>query len=335
MNSLLERIYGLTGKKPDLEEVIDQVNSVSFQTNETTLKSFEVIGENKHFRKVADVQKHLDFIENHCEDITEFTLSNNEYSSEALEKLLEALQECPNVNKAKITNIIPVWDEFESPELIEVVSRNLLEFRELEEIDLSHNKLPGSAIQSLGFLLQNSSNIKILKLDSNNLGTDGAMILGEIIEQAPELKLEQISLSKNMLEDHGAIELAPNLSSIETLKQINLSDNEIRTEGIAFLSRNLLRNAELEVIDLSGNYIYEEEAISGLCQAFYRLRNIKVVNLSDCFIQNQGCVEILESLEDNSDLKHLNLSYNELDNSEVHESIQNLLSAKRELVRFT
>mmetsp|Transcript_8319 Transcript_8319/g.8212 ORF Transcript_8319/g.8212 Transcript_8319/m.8212 type:complete len:85 (-) Transcript_8319:883-1137(-) len=66
---------------------------------------FEIPPLEKHFESSEDTYKYCSQLDAYKLDVTEFGLSHNTYSEEAMESLAEIIQECPNINTANLSHI--------------------------------------------------------------------------------------------------------------------------------------------------------------------------------------------------------------------------------------
>mmetsp|Transcript_8319 Transcript_8319/g.8211 ORF Transcript_8319/g.8211 Transcript_8319/m.8211 type:complete len:113 (-) Transcript_8319:538-876(-) len=110
-----------------------------------------------------------------------------------------------------------------SPRILDILAKTLLGFRELRELDLSNNFLVQQSMDTIGFLLENTSTLKTLKLDFNPLGTEGSLALSEALKNAKELKLHALSMEKCNIGDKGAVAISNAFEDMRSLREINFS----------------------------------------------------------------------------------------------------------------
>ncbi|XP_010468038.1 PREDICTED: RAN GTPase-activating protein 2 [Camelina sativa] len=99
--------------------------------------------------------------------------------------------------------------------------------------------------------------------------------------------------------------------SFNFLTVINLSYTKLENEGaIAFVNALKSSAPSLEVIELAGNNI-TDEAAPAIAACLAAKRHLKKLNLSQNDLEDEGCVDIVESMED-LELEYVDMSYNKL-----------------------
>lgn len=290
-------------------------------THPSPSKTFSVTSPESLIDNIS-VQQILKSLEDHTQSILKISIKSYTYTEDALSLLTNAIQECQQVQFVDFSSISP------SPNHLELLNSTLLCLHNLYEVNLSHNFLTESSIDIFSFLFH-SDCLKVLKLDDNLLGIDGAMKLAEALRNS-ELKLFVFSAERNQLEDQGVLELSEAFESMGSLRQVSLSENKLGKEGVIIVCRSLLNNAELQVIDLADSYSNEETAYVSIKQLMERTQFLSRVNLNDCFLGNFGTKVVLQGLlNTNPNLAELKLAHNEIDDDEVADLICEVIKSKR------
>jgi len=76
--------------------------------------------------------------------------------------------------------------------------------KKIEFLDLSDNAFGPIGVQSFESLLKNCPTLKELHIENNGLGPEGAEMVAKALLES-NIKLETLSISRNRLEDKGAI----------------------------------------------------------------------------------------------------------------------------------
>ncbi|XP_023641240.1 RAN GTPase-activating protein 2 [Capsella rubella] len=100
-------------------------------------------------------------------------------------------------------------------------------------------------------------------------------------------------------------------SSFNFLTVINLSYTNLENEGAIALVNALKSSVpSLQVIEMAGNNI-TDEAAPAIAACLAAKRHLKKCNLSQNDLEDEGCVEIVKSMED-LELEYVDMSYNKL-----------------------
>ncbi|XP_010417967.2 PREDICTED: RAN GTPase-activating protein 2-like [Camelina sativa] len=99
--------------------------------------------------------------------------------------------------------------------------------------------------------------------------------------------------------------------SFNFLTVINLSYTNLENEGAIAIVNALKSSApSFEVIELAGNNI-TDEAAPAIAACLAAKRHLKKLNLAQNDLEDEGCVDIVESMED-LELEYVDMSYNKL-----------------------
>jgi len=134
---------------------------------------------------------------------------------------------------------------------------NLLQIHKanLEHVSLGMNNIDDEASVALSTALANSPTLKILNLDSNgSIHTDGWRAFSACFQT---LRLEELDLSTNSIEDDVAEPLSNALANMSTLKKLKLNDNESLSQTGWISISTILSNPDslLKKLDVSINMI--------------------------------------------------------------------------------
>ena len=133
--------------------------------------------------------------------------------------------------------------------------------RDLETLEISHNRIGGSGVVALVATLRTwAPGLQTLWLDYNAIGTVGAECLCEWLTSAHDapLSLHTLGIGYNKLGDAGAAAMSKALERNRTLTQLRLRGNGIGDAGAAMLAAALSSsNSSLKKLLLKENRISE------------------------------------------------------------------------------
>ncbi|XP_078022620.1 NACHT, LRR and PYD domains-containing protein 12-like isoform X4 [Epinephelus lanceolatus] len=239
------------------------------------------------------------------EDLDVFDLKKYYGSDEALGRLLPVLK----ASKTALLSGCNLTDGC----CKSISSALSLKSSSLEELDLSRNKLQDSGVTLLSDGLK-SPNCKLqrLSLKSCRLSAECCRPLTSALSSSSDLK--ELDLSYNQLMDQGAELLSDWLRKPQCrLETLRLADCQFTERGCAALGSSLKSNpAHLRVLDLEDNDL-RDGGVTNLCEFLAEPRcGLETLSLKSCRLSAECCRPLTSALSSSSDLKELDLSYNQL-----------------------
>lgn len=134
----------------------------------------------------------------------------------------------------------------------------------LVEIKLAYNKMSNDGVEKLVSALIESNNTKLENLDIgvNKITCDGIEIISRKLFPQLQLSLKVLILSKNEINNKGAIYIANALNSdLKGLEILRLSNNEIGDEGAIALANAISGHKKLKVVKMNSNHIGDNGAL--------------------------------------------------------------------------
>ena len=161
--------------------------------------------------------------------------------------------------------------------------------------------------------LRTTHQLTYLALPGNLIDDDLAGILqkGLMINKT----ITQLDLSHNKIGERGARKIAKYLLQSQILTHLNLEDNLIDYGGSRFIASALKVNKSLRHISLKLNRL-DDKAGSKLCNDLEQNKSvIESLNLSSNLLGNMFCESLAEYLKLNESIKKLDISCNEVEES--------------------
>ncbi|XP_072233931.1 protein NLRC3-like isoform X2 [Leuresthes tenuis] len=193
------------------------------------------------------------------------------------------------------------------------------ESTQLRDLDLSTNELKEAGLKALSVgLCSRCCKVEILRLNQCKLGEKCGADLASVLNSGSS-HLKSLDLSNNSLKDSGVSSLAAGLMSphcrLETLRLswCGLTQKSCSPIGSALSSES----ASIRELDLNGNKLHGGDF--GLLCSGLRSQNCKLetLRLNDCNLQ-KCCADLASVLNtESSELKELDLSGNDLQDSEM------------------
>ncbi|OQS07790.1 hypothetical protein THRCLA_00212, partial [Thraustotheca clavata] len=184
----------------------------------------------------------------------------------------------------------------------------------VKELDLSWNGLALRGITHiLPLITASHSPLVDLNLENNCLGDKPIVLLSTALTESRHLT--RLNLSQCNIGHQGAIALGKALKYTLSLLELHVSWNKIRGVGAAQLALGLQECSSLKTFDVSWNSfasISSQEALVALCSAFQTNRTLTHLDLSHNRLCEKDCTLLSDGLANNTTLRGLHLSGNEL-----------------------
>ena len=127
----------------------------------------------------------------------------------------------------------------------------------LRSLDMAYCSIGSDVVTSLFCDYKSWVNLHTLNLCGNNIGSDGAQVLGKVLVHCKYLRY--LDLLRNGLGDTGCLSLADGLQNHTSLLELKLGRNTITSDGIAamipVIKRNHLQHLDLSECDVGSDRI--------------------------------------------------------------------------------
>ncbi|XP_075250689.1 dynein regulatory complex subunit 5-like isoform X2 [Convolutriloba macropyga] len=160
--------------------------------------------------------------------------------------LSKFVQKCTHLKKLSVQRS-KVDDE-----KVRVMIKHMLNHPNLEELDLSFNKIGDKGARAVGKLINNSKITRLNLLD-NQIGHQGMAAIAHALKKPTALK--HLNLRLNRLGDEGAQSLCVSLLDNSTVETLNIAANDITEQTSQFIAQLIVSNNTLCELDLSCNQL--------------------------------------------------------------------------------
>jgi Ran GTPase-activating protein (RanGAP) involved in mRNA processing and transport len=183
----------------------------------------------------------------------------------------------------------------------------------IQYIDLSYNHISDAGAITLSRILKPAIELKTLNLQSNNILPDGTEAICTALKD--HQSLQYINLNGNSIKTRGAISLVDLLFSSLNILELDLGNNGIDHDGIIALTTALNKaRLNLEVLNLENpslNSVMQETAVH-FGKMLSINTNLKKLSLRKMRLRCDGIFTLTNHLVENSRLRVLDLSCNEI-----------------------
>ncbi|KAL4499138.1 hypothetical protein ABPG72_017040 [Tetrahymena utriculariae] len=195
--------------------------------------------------------------------------------------------------------------------------------RSLKQVFIKNNRINN---ESLAKIVQNLPlSTKQLDISCNQINHIGSKYVTELIQDNAFHNLEYLNVSKNMIGDIGAIKIFEAAVSNNFLKVLDLSHNRITNLCNNNIQKLLQHNQYLDELYLGHNTLMNE-SLKSICDGLVNNYNLKVLDLQNNSLggskepqkfYGKRLIRICNNKQSN--MKHLDLSFNRFQKSEAVE----------------
>ncbi|XP_065902613.1 protein NLRC3-like [Dysidea avara] len=174
-----------------------------------------------------------------------------------------------------------------------------------QNVYLAFNKI--TAIRNISTAVINTNTVKTLALNNNTscITVQDAPAISDMM-----VYLEKLRIDTNALGDEGAIILSEGIMRTTTLKSLYLGYNDMSATGVIAISKCLKHNTSLQLLSMDGNFISEDVA-TAIAQALTENKTLKGLSLwhSSTPINDEPAMIILKTLHYNHSVTTLRVYY--------------------------
>ena len=175
-------------------------------------------------------------------------------------------------------------------------------------LDLSLNKLDGSACDLLAKVVPSMTRLEELRLGNNPIRRGGAV---EVIKALCGSGMKELSLYNTGIGEPDCEALCELLKSSHSLQHLHIDHNNMSSEIVASIITGLSHNSSLTDLNISNSH-FSMANVDSLASVlkYYSKCALTKLDLRYCHISSEGAVKLAAALCKNSTLKHLNLNHN-------------------------
>ncbi|RLN89103.1 hypothetical protein BBJ28_00006555 [Nothophytophthora sp. Chile5] len=183
-------------------------------------------------------------VNSHLRDLKSLDLSDCSFEDEGVVQLAEAISKQTNLQ------ILKLRDASLGAGGAEMVAKALASGKiQLVELDLSGNELMDEGIAALAPLLTSQPLLKVLRLDENEVTSDGLKQFVTALDAGSLPVLEELSLCGNEITAKGAIAVVDTFVPSKTsLKRLELDSNMISDQGVSYIKAALAKQGKADVL---------------------------------------------------------------------------------------
>jgi Ran GTPase-activating protein (RanGAP) involved in mRNA processing and transport len=184
----------------------------------------------------------------------------------------------------------------------------------LQRLDLSYNFIDGDGVQLICDMMGEAVNLRYIVLTGNEITYEPcAALLATVVNTGSELRV--LDLSKNPLGTRGGLAVAEFLSRDDLLHELNLEDTKLEIDALIALAAVLhVSNNTLRLLHVSRPSLFtlQEEHIMHFGLMLQMNTGLKQVHFGMHQIHDSGVAVLVHYLVENRTLLRLDLSSNQI-----------------------
>ncbi|XP_065895431.1 uncharacterized protein [Dysidea avara] len=193
-------------------------------------------------------------------------------------------------------------------------------------LDLSKCQLQSNGLMKIVKQLINLRQLSYLDVSYNYFTAEAANELASTFTRSFEL--EHLCLSHCNLCEQSFLSIVKSLASMNAIRHLNLSSNIINSETTIVLSGCIANNSNLEYLDLSNCYsTVSENYIEKVTSSLKLLSSIKHLNISSTNLNDSAVDDLAFAINNNTGLECINFSNCKVQGNGMLKILQKLLQA--------
>ena len=250
--------------------------------------------------------------------LQEFDVSKNTFQVLGTTRIATALQSVSTLTKLYINNNNITSES--ADDIAAVICCNT----QLQEFDISENKLQATGVVIITKALQSITTLKKFCISNNinidkNAYTEGALSdIENTTEKAAysfaeavshNVKLQEIDFSENYFPTTGIVKIMQVLQSIFTINKLYVINNNITEEAADDFAVALAFNTQLQELDISRNNLQTQGTIK-IAKTLQGIFTLKILRISNNNIADNAADDIAAALSHSYQLEVFNITKN-------------------------
>lgn len=300
-------------------ESVNLAKDLDVQQTKPELTEYSLANKKLKLTCAEDVKEHVEIIKANPR-LRVIALNGNTFGVDAAKALSEAFSGLECIEEMYLYDCFTGRMKEEVHVAVEAFNHVLKTKSTLKLIDYSDNAFGPIGAKAMAVLLSEATTLRELVLNNNGLGPEGGKIIAQAlidcqkrnIDSNKKSSLRRVEIGRNRLENGSSSLMSEAFKAHGLLEEIALPQNGIRPEGIVELSKGISSNPDLVKVNLQDN-TFTSTGAKAFAKAIEGLKNLKVLNIGDCLLGNDGCEMIISSLKSSEcPIESFNLQYNEM-----------------------
>ncbi|RMZ09438.1 hypothetical protein D0860_04255 [Hortaea werneckii] len=288
------------------------------------MKVFSLKGQALKLDTAADLEPHIADLKT-ATDIEEFHLEGNTIGVSAAQHLASILATKPALRYANLADIFTGRLLSEIPQALDALLQALLQCPNLTTLNLNDNAFGLNTVEPLRPFLSQHTPLQHLYLNNNGLGPAAGTLVAQALEQLAANKqgknvphLETVVCGRNRLENGSMEAWVKAYQANCHVLTVKMVQNGIRQEGIkTLLSQGLSACKDLRVLDLQDNTFTALAARTLADVLPTSWKELVDLGVGDCLLSARGGRMLGGALAkgENKRVEVLRLQFNEIDST--------------------
>ena len=275
-----------------------------------------------------DLDKMVSEIAENKSKITCLELTHNSIGTECAKTLSEAIASIENLTSVNYRDLFVSRLKEDLPISLKYLMEALSD-KKINFLDLSDNAYGPTAIPSFDFFLKKTKYLEHLELENNGLGPEGAEMVCQALLENDNIKLKTIKISRNRLEEKGALNLAKVLQKMKSIEHLELFQNGISSKGMKEIFLKLKENTNIQILKINDNFT--KDSIQSLIDILPELKKLKIIDISDSLIGDKLGCEFFKAIVNINTIEEIYSNYNEIESKEAQKEIFELIEKNKNI----
>ena len=275
-----------------------------------------------------DLDKMVSEITENKSKITSLELTHNSIGTECAKRLSSAISSIENLTSVNYRDLFVSRLKEDLPISLKYLMEALSD-KKISFLDLSDNAFGPTAIPSFDFFLKKTNYLEFLELENNGLGPEGAETVCKALLENDNIKLKTIKISRNRLEEKGALNLAKVLTKMKSLEHLELFQNGISAKGMKEIFLSLKENTNIQILKINDNFT--KDSIQTLIDIIPELKKLKIIDISDSLIGDKLGIEFFKAINKLNSVEEIYCNYNEIESKDAQNEIFQLIEKNKNM----